>query len=52
MELTLDGNDIPDETEEYFSIYGKEEEREKVDEEEEEYVPVIHLYFNDDLTEA
>ena len=42
MELTLAENDIPDETDEYISL----------DIDPDEYVPAIHLYFNDDLTEA
>ncbi len=42
MELTLSENDIPDETDEYLSL--------GIDPE--DYIPAIHLYFNDDLTEA
>ena len=42
MELTLAENDIPDETEEYISL----------DIDPDEYIPAIHIYFNDDLTEA
>ena len=42
MEKTLDQNDIPDETEEYIDL--------GIDED--EYIPAIHLYFNDDLTVA
>lgn len=42
MTLTLDGNDIHDETEEFESL-GLNADY---------YVPAIHLYFNDDLTEA
>jgi hypothetical protein len=42
MELTLEENDIPDETDEYLSL----------DIDPELYIPAIHLYFNDDLTEA
>ena len=42
MELTLSENEIADDTEEYLSL--------NIDPE--EYIPAIHLYFNDDLTEA
>ncbi len=42
MEQTLDDNDILDETEEYLSL----------DLDPDSYIPAIHLYFNDDLTEA
>jgi hypothetical protein len=42
MELTLEENDIPDETDEYLYL--------EIDPE--EYIPAIHIYFNDDLTEA
>jgi hypothetical protein len=42
MELTLEENDIPDETEEYLYL--------EIDPE--EYIPAIHIYFNDDLTEG
>ena len=47
MELTLDENEVPDESEDHFAIYSKDKK-----EEEDEYIPVLHLYFNDDLTEA
>jgi len=43
MESTLDENDILDETDEF--------ERLEIDQEE-WYIPAIHLYFNDDLTVA
>lgn len=57
MEETLDQNGIPEEFEEYFAIPGKEPKLDNFldeeDEEEEDFnIPVIHLYFNDDLTEA
>ena len=42
MELTLSENDIQDETEDFLSL--------ELDPE--SYIPAIHLYFNDDLTEA
>ena len=42
MELTLEENDIPDETDEFLSL----------DLDPECYIPAIHIYFNDDLTEA
>ncbi len=42
MESTLEENDIPDETNEYLYL----------DIDPEEYIPALHLYFNDDLTEA
>ncbi len=42
MDLTLAENDIPDETDEYISL----------DIDPDEYIPAIHIYFNDDLTEA
>lgn len=41
MELRLDENDIPDETEEFERLDIPEDEW---------YIPAIHLYFNDDLT--
>lgn len=47
MELTLDENEIFDESEDHFAIYNIEAK-----EDEDEYIPIIHLYFNDDLTEA
>lgn len=40
MEKTLDENDIPDETFEYGEL--------GIDED--DYVPAVHLYYNDDLT--
>lgn len=40
MELTLEQNGIPDETDEFR----------KLDIEEDFYIPAIHLYYNDDLT--
>ncbi len=42
MEQTLTENDIQDETPEFLSL--------ELDPE--IYIPAIHLYFNDDLTEA
>ena len=42
MELTLAENDIPDETEELIEL--------GIDID--DYIPAIHLYFNDDLTIA
>ena len=42
MEHSLIDNDIPDETDEYINL--------EIDPD--DYVPAIHLYFNDDLTEA
>jgi hypothetical protein len=42
MEQTLTENDIPDETADFLSL--------ELDPE--TYIPAIHLYFNDDLTEA
>ncbi len=40
MSKTLEQNDIPDETREFLDL--------NVDED--EYIPAIHLYYNDDLT--
>lgn len=48
MELTLNENEVFDETEDHFAIY--DDNVQNV--EDEEYIPIIHLYFNDDLTEA
>ena len=48
MDLTLDENDVHDEKDEHFVIYGPYTKNIEA----EEYIPVIHLYFNDDLTEA
>ena len=42
MSLNLAENEIPDEYEELLKL-GLDGD---------EYIPVIHLYFNDDLTEA
>ena len=42
MDKTLEENDIPDETVDYLEL--------GIDEE--EYLPAIHLYYNDDLTVA
>jgi len=42
MQKTLDDNGIPDETDELLEL--------GIDPE--EYVPAVHLYFNDDLTIA
>ncbi len=42
MEQTLTENDISDETTEFLSL----------EMDPETYIPAIHLYFNDDLTEA
>ena len=41
MTLTLEENGIPDETEEFAVLNMNAEE----------YIPAIHIYFNDDLTE-
>ena len=46
MDLTLNENEVPDETEDHFTIY--DDNVKNI--EDEEYIPVIHLYFNDDLT--
>ncbi len=43
MNLTLDDNDIPDETQEFQKLDIPEDQW---------YIPCIHLYFNDDLTVA
>lgn len=48
MDLTLDENDVPDEKDDHFAIY--DDDCKNI--ENEEYIPIIHLYFNDDLTEA
>ena len=42
MELTLEENDIPDESEEFVDL--------NIDED--AYIPCVHLYHNDDLTVA
>ena len=42
MDKTLEENNIKDETEDYVDL--------GIDEE--EYIPAIHLYYNDDLTVA
>ncbi len=42
MEVTLEENGIMDESDEYFSL----------EMDPDFYIPAIHLYFNDDLTEA
>ncbi len=42
MEATLDGNGIVDETEEYY----------KLDLDEDFYIPIIHIFYDDDLTTA
>lgn len=42
MDLTLEENEIPDETDEFINL----------DIDPQEYIPAIHIYFNDDLTEA
>ena len=42
MEKTLADNKIPDETDEFISL----------DIDPDYYIPAIHIYFNDDLTEA
>ena len=47
MDLTLDENDVHDEKDEHFVIYDPYTKNIEA----EEYIPVIHLYFNDDLTE-
>lgn len=41
MAKTLEENGIPDESEEFANL--------SIDED--EYIPVIHIHFNDDLTE-
>jgi hypothetical protein len=40
MDLTLEENDIPDQTEEFANL--------NIDED--QYIPALHVYFNDDLT--
>ena len=40
MGKTLEQNDIPDETAEFLDL----------NIEEDEYIPAVHLYYNDDLT--
>ena len=42
MNKTLEENDVPDEAQEF----------ERLSIEEEFYFPILHLYFNDDLTVA
>ena len=42
MDKTLEENDIPDETDEFVDL--------NIDED--AYIPAVHLYYNDDLTEA
>ena len=42
MTKTLHDNNIPDEDEEFYELYMNDDI----------YLPAIHLYFNDDLTEA
>mmetsp|Transcript_34622 Transcript_34622/g.25781 ORF Transcript_34622/g.25781 Transcript_34622/m.25781 type:complete len:87 (-) Transcript_34622:35-295(-) len=42
MELTLEENDIPDESKEFIDL--------NIDED--AYIPAVHLYYNDDLTVA
>jgi len=42
MEITLAENDIPDEYDDHISL----------DIDPDDYIPALHLYFNDDLTEA
>lgn len=42
MELTLEENGVADEAEEFAEL--------EIDED--YYIPVVHLYFDDDLTEA
>ena len=42
MDKTLEENDVPDETEEFVEL-GMDEDM---------YIPALHLYYNDDLTEA
>ena len=48
MELTLDENEVFDEADDRFAVY--EDDCKNI--EDEDYIPIIHLYFNDDLTEA
>ena len=43
-----DENEVFDEADDHFAIY--DDDVKNI--EEEEYIPIIHLYFNDDLTEA
>lgn len=40
MDLTLDENGIPDESDEFANL--------NIDED--QYIPALHVYFNDDLT--
>ena len=42
MEKTLEENGIPDEDEEFYNLRMNENE----------FLQVVHIYFNDDLTEA
>lgn len=42
MEKTLQDNKVKDESEEFY-VLGLDEEQ---------FLPALHLYFNDDLTEA
>ena len=42
MYNTLEENGIPDESDDFYQLSMNEEQ----------YLPAIHLYFNDDLTEA
>ena len=42
MEVTLEDNDIPDETAEFVDLHIDEDA----------YIPCVHLYYNDDLTVA
>lgn len=48
MELTLDENGVFDQAEDHFAVY--DDDTQNI--EDEEYIPIIHLYFDDDLTEA
>ena len=42
MDLTLEENDIPDESEQFLDLNLDEDS----------YIPAVHLYYNDDLTVA
>ncbi len=42
MDLTLEENDFADETDDYINL----------DIDPDEFIPSIHIYFNDDLIEA
>lgn len=42
MNKTLEENGVPDESEEFYKLSMNDEQ----------FLPALHLYFNDDLTEA